>query len=169
MNIRVLGAFFGLIAVIAASAATAEALPPPTGKPILTVSGSIRATNEPNAAVFDRSMLEALGLVTIETTTPWYEGRVRFEGVPLAKLMEVVGASGDRVVATALNDYSSEIPMEDLDRYNVILALKRNGEYMPVSDKGPLFIVYPYDTDADLKSETYYGRSVWQVSKLVVK
>ena len=40
---------------------------------------------------------------------------------------------------------------------------------MPVRDKGPLFIVYPFDSDPALKSRTFYGRSVWQVAKLVVK
>ena len=59
--------------------------------------------------------------------------------------MKQVEATGRRVSVVALNDYASEIPVEDFSKYKVILALKRNGEYMPVRDKGPLFIVYPYD------------------------
>jgi hypothetical protein len=51
----------------------------------------------------------------------------------------------------------------------VILALKRDGEYMPVRDKGPLFIIYPYDNAPELRSQQFYSRSVWQVSRLVVK
>ena len=85
------------------------------------------------------------------------------------KLMQKVGASGEKVVAVALNDYSSEIPIEDFARYNVILALKRDGEYMPVRDKGPLFIVYPYDSNSELRSQKFYSRSVWQVARLVIK
>ena len=68
---------------------------------------------------------------------------MKFEGVSLDKLMKAVGANGERVVAVALNDYSSEIPIEDFAKYKTILALKRDGEYMPVRDKGPLFVVYP--------------------------
>ena len=56
---------------------------------------------------------------------PWYKDAVKFEGVPLDKLMEHVGATGDRVVAIALNDYSVEIPIEDFSKYRAILALKR--------------------------------------------
>jgi hypothetical protein len=59
--------------------------------------------------------------------------------------------------------------MEDVRKYNVILALKRDGEYMPVRDKGPLFIVYPFDSDPELKNRVYYGRSVWQVARLEIK
>jgi hypothetical protein len=35
-----------------------------------------------------------------------------------------------------LNDYATEIPMSDFDRFGVLLALKRDGAYMPVRDKG---------------------------------
>jgi hypothetical protein len=72
-------------------------------------------------------------------------------------------------VVTALNDYSSDIPFSDIAKYNVILATKQNGQYMSVRDKGPLFIVYPFDSDPELKHQTYYGRSVWQVSRITVK
>ena len=147
----------------------ANTLAQPTDKPILTISGMIAVTNKDGAAQFDRAMLEGMGMVSFETTTPWYKGPVRFEGVPLAKLFATVGATGDRIVAVALNDYAVEIPMEDVKKYNVILALKRDGEYMPVKDKGPLFIVYPYDSDPELKSQKFYSRSAWQVAKLEVK
>ena len=159
----------GLAALIAAGPALADALPSPTDKPILTVSGKIAVTNKDETAQFDRSMLEGLGMVSIETTTPWYSGPVKFEGVPLKAIMRAVDANGQRIVAVALNDYSSEIPIEDVTKYEVILALKRNGEYMTVRDKGPLFIVYPFDSSPELKSQAFYGRSVWQVAKLVVK
>ena len=108
-------------------------------------------------------------MVSFSTQTPWYKEPVKFEGVPLAKLMEMVGADGEKVAAIALNDYSAEIPMEDIKKYGVILALKRDGEYMSVREKGPLFIVYPFDSNPELKAQKYYSRSVWQVAKLEVR
>jgi hypothetical protein len=145
-------------------------------KPILTISGKIDgaagttgSAGSDEGVVFDRAKLEALGMQAIETKTPWYKDVVKFEGVSLDKLMRSVGAKGDRVVAIALNDYSVEIPMEDFAKHNVILALKRDGEYMSVRDKGPLFVVYPYDSDPELRSQKYYSRSAWQVKQLIVK
>jgi hypothetical protein len=158
-----------LAGLLGAAAAQAGSLAVPSEKPILTISGKISETNKDNTAQFDRAMLEAMGTDTVETTTPWYNGPVKFEGVSLDKLMKQVGASGERVAVVALNDYSSEIPIEDFAKYNVILALKRNGEYMPVREKGPLFIIYPFDSKPELKSQTFYSRSVWQVAKIVVK
>jgi hypothetical protein len=156
-------------AILSAVVAGADPLPQPAGKPVLTISGKIAVTNKDTSAVFDRAALESLGTVAFTTATPWYKEPVTFEGVPLAKLMAAVGASGEKIVAFALNDYSAEVPMEDVRKYNVILALKRDGEYMPVRDKGPLFIVYPFDSDPELKNRVYYGRSVWQVARLEIK
>nr|WP_246088853.1 molybdopterin-dependent oxidoreductase [Phreatobacter stygius] len=136
---------------------------------MLTISGKISVTNVGNTAQFDRAMLEAMGLVSFETSTPWHSGPQKFEGVSIDKLLKSVGASGDRIQAIALNDYTTEIPIEDFTRYNVILALKRNNEYMPVRDKGPLFIVYPYDSDPELRSQKYYSRSAWQLSQIIVR
>jgi hypothetical protein len=162
-----MGALVAFVGII--GAAYAATLAAPTERPVLTITGKIGVTNKDNTAQFDRPMLESLGMVAVETTTPWHEGKVKFEGVPVDKLMKQVGATGDRVVVTALNDYTTEIPMEDFAKYKVILAIKRNGEYMPVRDKGPLFIIYPYDSDPELKSQTYYARSAWQVAKIDVR
>ena len=145
-----------------------EALPAPQGRTILSVSGLISNFNNEGAAEFDRAMLEAMGMEDFETTTPWYEGRVRFEGIRMTKLMASVGATGRNVTAVALNNYSTDIPIADFERYGTLLALKRNGAYMPVRDKGPLFIVYPYDSAPELKSPQFYTRSAWQVAKLIV-
>ncbi|WP_230533857.1 molybdopterin-dependent oxidoreductase [Microvirga roseola] len=164
-----MGTFVALAGFAGASATSADPLKAPADKAILTISGRIANTNKGQTAQFDREMLEALGLVTVETTTPWHEGKVRFEGVSLDKLMKTVGASGQRVSVIALNDYTTEIPMEDFAKYNVILAIKRDGEYMPVRDKGPLFVIYPYDSSPELKDQTYFARSAWQVVKIVVK
>jgi hypothetical protein len=157
-----------VVMTVSSLAAVAGPLGTPKDKPILEVAGSISATNKEGAAVFDREMLESLGMETITTTTPWHKGPVTFEGVPMAKVMKVVEAKGKTVRALALNDYETQIPMEDFSKFNVILALKRDGEYMPVRDKGPLFIVYPYDSNPELKSQTYYGRSAWQLKRLEI-
>lgn len=160
---------FGIAVLVAANLAGAASLPEPTEKPILTVTGKIAVTNKDGTAQFDRAMLEALGAASFSTSTPWYKETVKFEGVPLTKLMEAVGATGDRIVSIALNDYSAEMPMEDARKFGVILALKRDGEYMTVRDKGPLFIIYPFDSNPDLKAQKYYSRSVWQVARIEVK
>ena len=144
-------------------------IPKPDGKVLLTLSGNIENTNEAGKAVFDLAGLESLGLVSFQTTSPWYDGLTTFEGIPLQKLMDYVGAKGSVVKVTALNDYTTEIPLSDFQEYNVILALKINGKYLRIRDKGPLFVVYPYDSMPELNNKIYYSRSAWQVSRMNIK
>jgi hypothetical protein len=118
---------------------------------------------------FDRPMLEALGVQSFITKTPWYKSPTRFEGVLVRTLLHAVGASGGWIAAVALNDYMTEIPVVDFKRYDVLLALKRDGAYMPVRDKGPLFIVYPFDSSAELQAQKFYSRSAWQLAEIIVR
>jgi len=158
----------GMATLAIARPAITAALGMPVGKTMLTITGKITNVNSNNAAIFDRAMLEALGLSSIETMTPWYNNMVKFEGVRMDTLMRHVGATGSSIIATALNDFSSEIPISDFDQYGVLLALKRDGNYMPVRDKGPLFIVYPYDSSPELQAQKFYSRSAWQLAQMVV-
>ncbi|WP_374625486.1 oxidoreductase [Devosia sp.] len=164
-----------LVAVILATplfatvAVQAGELAPPQGEVVLTVTGSIDTSNAAEGAVFDLAMLEALGMHTTVTVTPWYDGARTFSGPLGADLLKAVGAVGSTLKVTALNDYVTEIPVEDFQRYPVILATRLDGAEMSVRDKGPIFVIYPFDDAPELNNETYYGRSAWQVKSIEVK
>jgi len=131
--------------------------------PVVTI------TSASGKVTFDRNQLEAMGLVSIKTATPWNKGVVNFEGVPLALLLDKANAHGTTATVSALNDYSVDIPTADFAQYGVILALKRDGAYMPVDDQGPYFVMYPFDSNPALRGQPYYGRAVWQVKAIAVQ
>ena len=114
-------------------------------------------------------MLEALGVTTLRTSTACTAGVSEFEGVLARDLLEAVGAQGSAVIATALNDYITSIPLEELYRYPVLLAFKMDGEYLKIRDKGPLWIIYPRDQFPELKSSMFDKKWVWQLSQLEVQ
>ncbi|WP_244613288.1 putative pterin-binding protein [Modicisalibacter radicis] len=144
-------------------------LPLPEGRVILSVTGKLSHTNVGDAAHFDAAMLEALGMHTVSTQTPWTEGVSQFSG-PLGRdLLEAVGASGDTLVIKALNDYIAEIPASDFIANDVILAMRRDGERLTVRDFGPIFVLYPFDERPELQTEKIRFRSVWQVSGIDIK
>ncbi len=158
-----------ILAVVAAPPAYPESLPPPAGRVILTVSGALSRTNDEAGARFDRAMLEALPQHTLLTETPWTDGITRFEG-PLARnVLAAVGASGESVRASAINDYAVNIPLADFEQYDVIVALTRDGAPMRVRDKGPLWIIYPWSDHPQLRSEVHHSRSIWQLKALHVE
>jgi hypothetical protein len=158
-----------LTCALFAAASVAQALDPARGEVVLTVSGAISDTNAGDTAEFDLSMLQALETVTIETTTIWTDGPQTFVGVPLNALLAEVGASGEMLRASAINDYAVEIPVSDAVDGGPILAYLRNGEPMSVRDKGPLWVVYPFDTSPEYQSELIYSRSIWQLDRIEVQ
>ncbi len=147
----------------------ANTLLPPHGRVILTVSGRIGATNVAEQAAFDMAMLEALPQHTFTTQTPWEKEPIRLTGPLLRDVLELVKANGKEILATALNDYQVRIPVDDARRFSVIVAHRLNGQPMQVRDRGPLFIVYPFDSQPELKSMRYYERSIWQVRRLTIE
>jgi hypothetical protein len=166
-------AFVTLAAVLplwAAGAARAASLPQPAGPVILRVSGRIREANaEGGVARFDRPMLEALGVQKLTTSSAWTTGPTEFEGVLASAVLDAVGAEGTAVHATALNDYAVTIPIDELRRYPVLLALKMNGQYLKIMDKGPIWIVYPRDQYRELQDSLTDKKWVWQLHELQVE
>jgi len=155
--------------LMAAVAGPAWALEAPKGPVVLTISGQIGVKNAGDTAVFDAAMLEALPQHSFTTRTPWYDKPVRFTGPLMADLLKAVQARGTVLEAVAINDYKVSIPMEDSRKFPLIVARLMNGEPMTVRDKGPLFVVYPFDSSRELRKLTFYERSIWQLKALEVK
>lgn len=156
-------------ALFVAAPALADDLPAPTGEIVLTVTGKIAVTNQDGGAAFDLDMLKAIGEVTFKTSTPWTEGEQTFTGVPLNALLQTVGVTEGTLTAKAINDYAVEIPVSDAVADGPILAYLQNGNPMSVREKGPLWVVYPYDLNDDYQAEVIYSRSIWQLSSIDVR
>lgn len=169
--LRFLIACIGLAYVLPtfADVAQAGALAAPTGVVVLTVTGKIGNTNKTDAAEFDMAQLQALPSRVTETETPWTKGKPRFEGPLGSALLDAVGATGTSLHVVALNDYAVDVPIEDFRKWPVILATKKDGKPMSVRDRGPIFVIYPFDLDASLYNEKIFSRSAWQVKSIDVR
>lgn len=141
----------------------------PKGRVVLTITGNIARTNVGQSYQFDMAMIYALPRRAFTTRTPWYDKPVTFSGPRLADVMEAVGAKGQSIQATAINDYKITIPMSDALEHPVIMANRIDGKPIPVREKGPLFVVYPFDSSAALRSSVYYERSIWQLKAMHVE
>ena len=158
-------------AMVAAASALSlpslAALPKPTGRVILTVKGQLGAGHGP-AVDFDDAMLAAMAQRTLNTQTPWHEGVKAFTGPLLRDVLGAVGAKGKTIRAIALNDYKVDIPFEDAGAIDVVMARLLDGKPMPVRDKGPLFIIYPFDDRPELRTPQYFSRCAWQLRTIEI-
>ena len=167
---RQFAVLFILAFVLTFTVRPALALESPRGTPLLTLDGNISITNASGGtAVFDAAMFEAMETVEIVTDTPWTDGSIRFEGVRARDVLSAVGAQGSSVHAIAINDYAVDIPVEDFDNYDVILAYLADGERMGIRDKGPLWVIYPWTKHPELRNEVHHARSIWQLKRITVK
>ncbi len=124
-------------------------------EPALTIHGDAEIS-------YTREQLAALPRHVITQTTEYTDGETTFAG-PLARDVVDPPAGATVAVMTAVNDYSVEIPVEDLDRYDVILALEMNGKPLSRRDKGPVWVMYPLaDTDPAQRA-VFDNRLIWQL------
>ena len=135
---------------------------------VLTVTGRIDGSPDPAVRRFSVADLERLGTTEFTTHTPWYSEACRFSGPRLGDVIAASGTMGETLLVTALNDYAARIPVDSLKTDEPILATRRDGQLMPVHDKGPLFVIYPFDSRSDLRHQMFYCRSVWQVHRIDV-
>jgi hypothetical protein len=139
----------------------------PAGKVILSVATDAAISEtEQKRIEFDKEMLMDLEQFTIKTKTPWTESEDVYKGPLLRSLLEKLGIKSESITISALNDYKAILPVSDAYEYDVILATEVNGKAMSIRDKGPIFILYPFDQNPSLKNEVIYNRSVWQANKI---
>jgi hypothetical protein len=162
-------ALLGLFVVCGLQRVQAQPVPKPTGPVILTISGGISAANDGDKAVFDAATLDAMPQRTLKTRTPWYPHAVEFSGPLLQDVLRRAGAKGVALRITALNDYGVNVPFSDAADHGAILARRVDGKVLSIREKGPLFLMYPFDEKPELKRDEIYSRAIWQINRIVVK
>jgi len=136
------------------------------GDALLTVE--VTESAEKTTHVFGIEHLDALPQTSFETSTIWTEGVVTFSGPALSAVIESIGASSKTIRAFALNDYNMVIAeIGSSDAYPIV-ATRMDGERFSVRERGPLWLVYPYDSHPDFRDEKVYAQSIWQLYKLTL-
>lgn len=150
------------------SHAMVEALVRPRRTVVLTMSGQIGLTNRGAEVDWDVPMLNAMPQKKIMTKTPWDKVAKTFSGPLLRDVLLAVQARGQILHALGLNEFSVFIPAADAENYDVVVATRVNGELLSIRSRGPLMIMYPFDSEPTLQKSSYYERCVWQLRRLVV-
>lgn len=155
--------FRSMLVVLSLTAGMVKAQDQEHEEPLLTISH----TDYTNSAVsLTLADLQDLPTSSFSTTTIWTEGESRFTGVSLHALLEHMEHPVQELRAVALNDYAVSIPVGDAVDGGPIVAYLRDGAPMSLREKGPLWILYPFDDKPKYQSEEYFARSIWQLSHI---
>lgn len=113
--------------------------------------------------------LEAMGPVTLTTVTMWDDEPIVFRGLPLSTILAAAGAHGTVLRAEALNDYFVDVAIDNALGWGAFVAFEADGARMPVRDRGPYWIVYPWSERPELRNGEVEMTSVWQLTQLEVR
>ena len=150
------------------AAVSVWAMDAPPGPVVLTVSGRLRDGQRASPAQFDMAALERLQQTGYSTRTPWYSQPRKFTGPLLRDVLASTGLHGSQLRLMALNDYRVDLPFDDVLQHDVLLARLMDDKPMAVRDKGPLFVIYPFDQHTALRNAVYYSRCAWQLRAIEV-
>lgn len=106
--------------------------------------------------------------VTSITTSTNFTPKATFEGVTFTELLSKYSIRASSLRIYALDDYSYTLPVNELTKYHVILAYRKNGKVIPVSDLGPFGVIYPRDNHPELNKLEVNAKTVWQINRIEV-
>lgn len=97
---------------------------------------------------------------------PFLKKRQTFSVIPLKTLFAFVGISGkDKVVTTALNDYTFSASAAQFISSNAYLAIKRDGSEIGYDQGGPIRIIFANNSKWAKKLDAWN----WSISSISVK
>jgi hypothetical protein len=131
-----------------------------------TASSGTLTNDVAPVASYGMAFIKSLPQHSFVAQTPWYKKPVKFTGPLLRDVLAAAKVRGETINAVAIDDYRTKIPFSDSVLYHMVLAHQIDGETLTPKNKGPLFVVYPYDSKPELQSVRFYERSIWQLKSL---
>ncbi|PXV72206.1 MULTISPECIES: molybdopterin-dependent oxidoreductase [Pantoea] len=109
--------------------------------------------------------LEKMPVASITTGTN-FTPKATFTGVPFQVFLDEYGIKAQALRFFALDEYSYTVPVKELLKYHAILAYRKNGKNLPVSDMGPYVVIFPRDEHPELPRADINAKTVWMISEV---
>jgi hypothetical protein len=93
------------------------------------------------------SSLDAMEQRVIRADFPYGQDEHIFSGPLLRDALSIAELSGDTLVITAIDGYQREIELSRIHEFDVILAIRMDGEVLGLGGMGPAVLVWPRQTD----------------------
>ena len=97
-------------------------------------------------------------------------------GIDVARPDAAIGccvavARKDRILARLQPEIDRDavtIPVAEVREYSVLLALDRDGRPLSVRERGPLWVIYPWQQHPGLDDRVHRQRAIWQLTRIDV-
>ncbi|AEY00817.1 oxidoreductase molybdopterin binding protein [Oceanimonas sp. GK1] len=139
---------------------------------ILTIFGNIELEGRSFEQIdYTLPELRALPQGEITTAHPWSEQPRTYRGLDLSALLDTLFAHGKirTLYLEALNGFSVAVDWQTVAPYGPLLAWSENGRLMSRRDKGPLWLILPYDQAPELQQAEFLHYMAWQLRYIKVR
>ncbi len=140
----------------------------PQGRPLLTITGKIGATNDDGALLLDEAELDRFGLLAMTVNDPWAKQRVTLQGFWLRDLVSLArpDAAATSLHLSALDDYQVDLSLADVRDQSIFLATRAaDGAALPVEEGGPTRVVFSDDLAARFSPDLW----IWNIETIEVR
>ena len=87
--------------------------------------------------------LGAAGMDEVVARVPWARGTAHFAGLPLRRLLDMVGASGSSIEARDGRGNRMHLSIEEALARNALIAIRHEGLPIAAGGSGPCWLIYP--------------------------
>ena len=109
--------------------------------------------------------LMAMDQVEVKTDNPFVDQVTTFKGPLMRSLLGDAKLDPEaRIKVTALDDYSTHIPVSEVLDYDVIIAVSIDGTSLEDEPQGPYWVIYPMTDHAELQDKKFEGRLIWSLA-----
>ncbi|MBR2655613.1 MAG: oxidoreductase [Loktanella sp.] len=117
---------------------------------------------------FTYEELLALPQTEFRTGTIWTSDVDSYAGPTLAAVLDAAEVSHGDLRIYAINDYNVEFPADKISTDAPVLAVQVNGKPFSIREKGPIWLLFPFDDDDSYRTEDHFALSVWQLQQIDV-
>ncbi len=142
------GRYLAIVLLAGVLAAGPAASAGAAGEVGLVVSGKVAGGRQ-------RLSMEALGAAGMDEVVarvPWASGTARFAGLPLRRLLDMVGASGASIEARDGRGNRTNLAIEEALARDALIAISHEGEPIAGGGSGPCWLIFPEPEGAGRRS-----------------
>jgi hypothetical protein len=133
---------------------------------VLSLSGRLARPGPDGRVQLNMAALAALPQRTLRACTRWYVSARLFTRPLLRDVLARAGVTDRRLRMTALNDDRVEVPRQDCETCDLILARLVEGPPIWGREKGPWFVMDPYDHPPHRHTAVCCSRAAWQLRSI---
>lgn len=139
---------------------------------ILSISDSMAQDGHHHElAEFTLSQLQALPQRELTTRHPWSEQRHTYKGADLSALLAnlFAGQHIHTLYLQSLNGFSVAVNWQQLAPYQPMLAWSEDDIIMSRRNKGPLWLMLPYERLPEIQQAEFLHYMAWQLNHITVR